>query len=93
MHSILIILKKPGLDESESAKRWRAAIETIATVLRTTLPEQELAEGVFLIRGSSDLPALGAVLAAAQRSGLSYRAIFIEQATEWSHDPNVKPKA
>lgn len=92
MQSILIILQKPALDQAHRERQWRDATGTIATALQTTQSDQEIAEGVFLIESSSGLKVLGFAIAAAERAGLSYRVLFIEQATEWSHDPNVKPK-
>lgn len=91
MHSILIVLKKPAPDQDQAEKHWLDCISRIATAKELAKPGTELLEGAYQIRESNELPLLGRVLTVAEKAGVSYRVLLIEQATEWSHTPIVTP--
>ncbi len=86
MHSILVALKAPDPNSRLAVNDWHAAIDAIRNGLPQTTEVDEIAEGVFLIRGSSGLPVLGRAVAVASQSKFSYKVLFIESATEWKRE-------
>ncbi|MBE0542010.1 MAG: hypothetical protein IH623_11530 [Verrucomicrobia bacterium] len=92
MHSILLIVKKPGTDVPENTQIWQRLLDTAAKIAKRTKGPMPLTEGVWLIPWKGGLPFVVELVQAAKASAnsageivpLSYKALIIDEHAEWS---------
>ena len=84
MHSALVVVTKPGINDSVEMQKWHAFSKHQNERAAPALKGKELGENVWLIPLSNGLPSLTSLLQDAQSNGFAYKVLFLSEEPTWS---------
>jgi hypothetical protein len=93
MHSILLIVDKPNIEEAEANQAWLAFQVAISNNLGNNGEAQQgqdqiLSENVLLFDANTSFDIFVTLTSLAQSSGFPYQVLFFEKGPQWiQHSP------
>jgi hypothetical protein len=89
MKKIIVILMRPAKDIEPFVSTWNHVLREVRKTTQKTEGWQEWTEGQFWITASSGLPILGASIFHADRNGIPYRVVFLEDGDDWLYEAPI----
>lgn len=89
MHSILLVVNKPNIEEAEANQAWLAFQASIEDSLNNGIDNQDadvpkkLSENILIIPATQRFSIFVKLSALAQSSGFSYQVLFFEEEPQW----------
>ena len=84
MHSALVVVTKPGVNDHAAMQQWHAFSNNQNERAAPALKGKMLGENVWLIPLSNGLPTLTSLLQDAQSNGFAYKVLFLSEEPTWS---------
>ena len=86
MKHIFVVVSPPSTKSPLAHQKWSKVNYALKSTLEQNEDAQMLCEGCVMINASSGMPLLAAAISVAEEQQLSYRVLFVENATEWKKD-------